>query len=177
MCIFITVIAKASDKELVSDILINAGCRAEVIDNPSLGKRISEDEIQFISTTGHCNCDTVLGYEPDSSSDKFAANIKKLKRKKWSQAKIDRYIVDQEKTAEKKENQKLARGGDSVEMWADIISTALDGGAQKLGLFFRMYSGLIVSENFEPTVRTVKFKDFEKREFRELKENEICYFR
>lgn len=176
MCIFITVICAGSDEDLISGILINAGRSAEVIDNPSLRKSIDEGDIQFITTNGHCDCGTILGDEPQGISDKFAADIKKLKRKKWSQAKIDRYVADQKKTAKKREKQREAHGGDSAEMWADIISKAMTSGAQKIGLFYRMYSGLILNERFEPTVRSVNLKEFEKIEFRLLKENEICYF-
>ena len=173
MCIFITLIAKRSDKDLISNILINAGRRAEVIDNPSLRKSIGEDDIQLVTTNGHCDCGTVLGDEPQNVSDKFAPDIKKLKRKKWSQAKIDRYIEDQKKKVKKLE----ASGSDSLELWADIISMALTSGAQHVGLFYRMYSGLMETETFEPTTRNVNFKVFENTEFRQLRENEVCYFR
>ena len=177
MCIFITVIAKRSDKDLISNILIKAGRRAEIIDNPSLRKMMSEDDIQFVTTNGHCDCNTVLGDAPQIHSDALSINIKRLKRKKWSQSKIDRYVADQEKTAEKKEKQREVSSGDSVEMWTNIISTALTSGAQQIGLFYRMYSGLMESECFEPTVRKVNFKDFESTEIRLLKENEVCCFR
>ena len=139
---------------------------------------MDEDEVQLLTTNRHCDCGTVLGDAPtDEERDtSFRMEIKKLKRKKWSQAKIDRYIADREKTKMKKEQSRQDQGGDNVEMWADIVSTTLNEGASRVGLFYRMYSGLIVNEVFEPRKRNVKFCDLQDADFKTLNENEILYF-
>jgi hypothetical protein len=80
MCIFITLIAKASDKEIVSEILVNAGRRAELIDNPYLRAATAPDEIQLLTTNGHCDCETALGCEPmDTSAKNFEPIVTEAK--------------------------------------------------------------------------------------------------
>ena len=115
MCIYITVIAKLSDQDLISDILKKTGRCAELIDNPSLRKFMDEDEVQLLTTNKHCDCGTVLGDAPvdEENGTALKAEIKKLKRKKWSQAKIDRYVADREKTKIKK--------NEAVRIWAGTV--------------------------------------------------------
>lgn len=171
MCIFITLITKTSDKDLVSEILTDAGRRAELIDNPSLRAAIAEDEIQLLTTNGHCDCDTVLGYGPvDNSVSNFEDEVRKLRRKKWSQSKIDRYIEGRRKAEEKKASN---RASDSLELWENVITEAQQTGVSRIGLFHRMYSGNITTEHFEPSVTETKLSE---QALRFMPENEIIYF-
>jgi len=85
----------------------------------------------------------VLGDEPsnEQNDEALKTEIRKLRRKKWSEAKIGRYLEDRDKAKEKRDRSRQDQGGDSVELWSDIFSTALCEGATRVGLFYRMYSG------------------------------------
>ena len=177
MCIFITLIAKACDKEIVSDVLMQVGRRAELVDNPSLRKVIGSDEIQLLTTNGHCDCGTVLGDGPvDETQDKFATKISKLRRKKWSQAKIDKYIQNRKKAENKKAASRIEQAPDSAEIWEFIIKEVRDKGASPIGLFYRMYRGFVEDEVFEPSIRRTKNLPGNAQEFRSMKENEVSFF-
>ena len=171
MCIFITLITKASDKSVVSEILLNAGRHADLIDNLSLRAAIAEDEIQLLTTNGHCDCDTALGHDSVKNAVKnFDEEVRKLRRKKWSQGKIDRYLEDRRKAEEKKMS---GRTSDSVDLWESVIAEAHKHNVSRIALFYTMYSGAIISEIIQPTVtETTLWQDTLKT----MAENEIVYF-
>jgi hypothetical protein len=171
MCIFITLIAKASDKEIVSEILVNAGRRAELIDNPYLRAATAPDEIQLLTTNGHCDCETVLGCgSMDTSAKNYEDEARKLRRKKWSQGKIERYIEDRRKAEEKKAS---SRATDSLDLWEGVIREAYKRNVSRIGLFYTMYSGTIATENFEPIVTEAKLSQ---DALRSMVEGNILYF-
>lgn len=171
MCIFITLIAKASDKNVVAEILTDAGRRADLIDNPSLRLAIAPDEIQFLTTNGHCDCDTVLGCGAvEASAKSLEDEVRKLRRKKWSQGKIDRYIEDRQKAELKKA---FSRDSDSLELWDGIIIEAHRRGVSRIGLFYKMYGGEIATEDFKPNVTKTKLSQ---DALRFMVETEITYF-
>ena len=138
---------------------------------------MGEDEIQLLTTNGMCDCDTALGFDPQGDTDTLDAEIKKLRRRKWSQSKIDRYLFDREKKLKKIERSNAARGGDSVAMWTDVISTVLNGGASEVGLFYRMYNGTVENEIFQANVMKIDFCNFGEAQFTTMEESAIYYFR
>lgn len=174
MCIFITVIAKASDREVVSKALVYNGRRADVVNNTCLQTVMSDDYIQLLSTNGHCDCDTVLGRDDKDESNRLRSKeIARLKRKKWSASKIDRYLSDRDKSANKRD----ICWSDSLELWEKIISEALQGGASSVGLFFHMYRGEVTGEKMNVTARKVDFITSKTDALKTAAEDELLYFK
>ena len=173
MCIFITVVAKSADKDVVLKALVSNGRRADVVNNTCLQTAMSDDEIQFLSTNGHCDCDTVLGRDDQDDSIRLRSKeIARLKRKKWSVSKIDRYFLDRDKTANKRD----IRRSDSLELWEKVISDALKGGASGIGLFFHMYRGEVTGEKMNVTARKADFITSKKDALKTAVEDELLYF-
>jgi len=155
MCHFITLIVPTDDADAVRAVMDRHGRAATEIENPSVGRVLRDNEHQFLTTRGHCDCGTVLAPRHDAS-EAFEAKLSKeaarWQRKGWSATKITRAIEDQRK-ADARPN---GNAGDGLELWQVILREL--GDELKLsyaGLFVRFYSGAIGTEEFHITRREV----------------------
>ena len=156
MCHFVTLIAPTEDADAVRAVMERYGRAAKPIDNPSIRKVLRDGERQYLTTSGHCDCGTVLAPRhdtPQAFEDKLAKEAARMKRKGWSEAKIARAIEDQRK-ADARPN---GGGSDSLELW----NSALHDLGKELrlpyaGLFVRFYSGAIATEAFHASRRQVQ---------------------
>jgi hypothetical protein len=155
MCHFITLIAPTEDADAVRAVMERHGRAADPIDNPSIRKVLRENERQYVTTRGHCDCGTVLAPRHDTPAafeDKLAKEAARMKRKGWSEAKIARAVEDRRK-ADARPN---GGGSDSLELWNAVLHDLHE--TLKLsyaGLFVRLYSGVIATEAFRATRRQV----------------------
>jgi hypothetical protein len=158
MCHFITLIASTQDDEAVREIMKRHGRNAAPIDNPSVRNVLANGERQYLTTSGHCDCGTILASNQDNAGNfekEIAHDVARMRRKGWSGTKIDRAIEGRRKAFAKPRQS----SSDSFELW----SAALQGiGSQlklaSVGLFIRFYSGAVTTETFEASRREVSAK-------------------
>ena len=153
MCHFITATLPAkTDVKRAADIFARHKLRFETIENETVRKHLEVGDLYILTTTGHCDCGTVLGSqyrEPEPTSEQKEQfrkrDIEKLKKKGWSQSKIDRWIKEAELTEEKeKRSVELAHeygvrfASDWVAFIQDILNSRV---ADRIGLLVHSYSG------------------------------------
>src|SRR5690349_11944211 len=144
MCHFITLIVPPTDPERLNQILQAHGRVAATIRNPSLAALLDSGDLQF-RTARTCDCGTVLApaQPEDEAARGAAAEIVKLRKRGWSEAKIERSLANREHA------QATARkpSVDSLAMWTAVIQAMLaEPNVTHLGLFLHFYAGDIESE-------------------------------
>jgi len=149
MCHFITLIAPTDNAAAVDTIMRAHGRIGRMIDNPSIAAQLEPGERQYLTTPGHCDCGTVLaprhGRRAEDLEQELAKQPARLRRQKWSEAKIARAIEDRRKAAARPGG----NGPDSLEQWAALLPDLrqrLD--LPHVGLLVHLYSGDIDSEQF-----------------------------
>lgn len=152
------------------------------MDNDSVKHVIGRDYIQFLSFTSHCDCGTILGSIPTESEitenevrqeEADEKERKSLKRKKWSDSKIDRYFKDKTNAASNKPAETYI---DSFENWALKVSKALKFATSRIGLFFHDYSGSLQYENVNLAEKAVYTQKYILTGLRQLKQDELIWF-
>jgi hypothetical protein len=116
MCYYITLVVPTQDADAVRTVMYQHGREATPIDNPAIRKVLRDDERQYLTTRGHCDCGTVLAHRydtPEHFEDKLDKEAVRMRRKGWSEAKIARAIDDQRKAGARP----IGRGSDSLELW------------------------------------------------------------
>lgn len=155
MCHFVTLIAPTENADAVRTVMERHGRAASPIDNPSIKKVLHDGERQYLTTSGHCDCGTVLAPRyntPEAFEAQLAKEVARMKRKGWSATKVARAIEDRRK-ADARPN---GGGSDSLELWNAALHDL--GKELKLpyaGLFVRFYSGAIATESFSASRRLV----------------------
>ena len=149
MCHFITLIAPTGDAAAVRAVMERHGRAATPVENASVRTILKDEEHQFLTTRGHCDCGTVLAARHDThdgfeeESTKAAA---RMRRKGWSEAKITRAIEN-----ERKADARPAGGGpDSIELWNTVLrDLTKELNLPYAGLMVRFYSGSVATESFK----------------------------
>ena len=157
MCYYIT--ATLPDSAAFDDIR-EIGRRHAVGLKPSLNDAVQEqllkDERQFLTTTGHCDCGTVLGSRRqerrrakhrDSGIQRKAA---KLRKDGWSESKVQRWL-DQHSVIESRDDRVVAVHADrrrpEAAGWQEFVTeTLLLGKARRVGLLLHWYRGFTDAE-------------------------------
>src|SRR5687768_4371393 len=98
MCYYITATVPVSaDLQRLREIGRIHSVALQSVANPLLQRQLHEDERQFLTTGGHCDCGTVLGArrrereqkaEPDHATQRKAIALGKAG---WSAAKVKRW--------------------------------------------------------------------------------------
>jgi hypothetical protein len=122
MCQFnLAILDKVSDESKLKDIFERNGFNFTLLQNQNLNKLISPDLKVIFTTKSHCDCGSAIGIGTTDNSIKrdIEKEIKKLKRKKWSDSKIQKYLDNKEKAELKKQSET----GDVNKRELDIDST------------------------------------------------------
>lgn len=153
MCHFITATLPGEiDPKKAVEIFARHKLGFKEIENESVRHHLEPGDIYILTTSGHCDCGTVLGSQyrdpelTDEQKESFRKrDIEKLKKKGWSQAKIDRWLKEAELTADKeKRGEELEHeygvrfASDWVAFIGDILSSKV---ASRVGLLVHSYSG------------------------------------
>ena len=153
MCHFITATLPGdADQKQVAEIFARHKLNFEEIENESVRQFLNPGDIYILTTSGHCDCGTVLGSryrEPEPTAEEKAKfrkrDIEKLQKKGWSQTKIDRWLKEAELTADKeKRGEELAHeyGVRFALDWVAFIRDILNlKAADRIGLLVHSYNG------------------------------------
>ena len=124
--------------------------------HPGVARQLWAEEKYFLTTRGMCDCGTEIGalrradqslppHDPD-----FSRELKKLKKKGWSDAKIDRWLSDSRADAQRKHAgalQRLTGPHPEVLRWIEFVSAALnEQRASWIGVLLHWYHRRLDSE-------------------------------
>lgn len=174
MCQFITLIVPTDDANAVRAVMERHGRAARPLDNPSIRKVLLPGERQYLTTSGHCDCGTVLIPSPDTFEDDLARKTARLARTGWSPAKIARAVEGQRKAHARPPR---VSPPDSLDLWEAVLGDL--GQALKLphaGLLVRMYSGSPNTDAFIASRRQVPRNIQPRAALGSLQEDEITVF-
>ncbi|HOY80103.1 MAG TPA: hypothetical protein PLN33_19985 [Hyphomonadaceae bacterium] len=171
MCSYITLIVRGEVSGIPA-ALERRGRKASVIDNPSIRKVLTADETQFLTTAAHCDCGTVLGARVQEGGVRdIESEVRRLRKKGWSAAKIDRLLRDQQKAREKLGREPI----DSFVFWADILNDVLAlRGVNGAGLLVHQYSGSIADEHVSAQRREIRRGEIEV-ELPRMREDDLLF--
>ena len=159
MCHYITItLAGAYDLEKVNTLAKPFSIRLVQVDNRSVTKFMEPDEGYFYTTTGHCDCGTDLCARQKETErakgvyEQFVRKEKKYRQKGWSEAKIERWRVQQEDMIRRQHGgkpKKPAPGRDCIR-YTDFFNTLFEQtNVQKAGFLLHFYGGGISTEKIE----------------------------
>ncbi|MFL9449575.1 hypothetical protein AB0758_00275 [Tolypothrix bouteillei VB521301_2] len=154
MCYFITAaLPKDTDLKSASALFEQFKLGFEIIDNPHIKAQLPLGEYYVLTTRSQCDCGTVLGSLYCETSSKLLADsseIQKLKKKGWSEGKIQRWISEKEKIWEKNERMvqgNLERGKAEASVWLEFLTSVLESiPTKRISLLLHWYKRGIANE-------------------------------
>lgn len=176
MCHFITATLPAGlSSEAVETIARNHGRNWLSASNKYVARHLDDGEQYFYTTRGHCDCGTSLGSSRagDKDESKLAKQLKKLRRKGWSEAKIDRWLKDKEKARSNRPEPE-----NDAAIWVALIDNVLGStDAKYVGLLLHFYSGDLNDEQIAIShVETVPRSELTEDRLRAIHEDVLYRF-
>jgi hypothetical protein len=152
MCRFITaVVPTVTDLQASRPLLDNYGMSFKEIRNSFIEAQLGGDRY-VRATRSVCDCDSALGSASDqqetSQADRtHAAEIEKLRKKGWSQHKIERWLAEKSGSSDRHQRQDQSNHDAELTHWREFIGALLsDGFTKRLGLLLHMYNGRLEDE-------------------------------
>lgn len=168
MCHFITLIVRGELPDLAA-VMKRHGRSATPIDNPSIRGILSADEAQFLTTSGHCDCGTVLAARSVEQYDPLK-EAARLRRKGWSDAKIARSLRDSERA-----DSRPTKHIDSFEFWNAVLEdVAAMPRIKGVGLLVHAYEGDVGNEEFQAARRDLSGGNFAEA-LANMREDELLF--
>ena len=140
----------------------------ERMEKHSLQSTLREGETYYLTTRGTCDCGTSLGilHDDERPEPDYERKKKKLRKKRWSDQKIERWIEDKRRDLEKamdRNTHHLSNPPIEVVHWLRLISDVLDAkAASYVGLLKHWYNGLIETERINIVDRRwIPYKDLD----------------
>jgi len=125
------------------------GINFSVCENSFVQSQLKPSEIYLIKTNKHCDCGTELGFlnrlkkKEDSGENKLS----QLRKKGWSEAKIERWLNDK---SNKQPFDPLGKKYPDLENWNSFIQTLFaQTKIKKFGLLLHWYRGDVFSERIK----------------------------
>ena len=145
MCHFITaVLPTAEPPPLLRALVERSGLLFEPLHNPHVAGQLDAGEGYFRATDCMCDCGTGLG-SAEATESRFESRLRAIRRKKkgWSEARLRRWVEQQETNRRSAERKAAARASTpTAEQWAGFLTEAIDlGEATYVGLLLHWYDG------------------------------------
>lgn len=155
MCYFITgLLGPGVDAAKVRQIAAPFRIQWSSIDNPAIRKQLRLGETYYYTTWGMCDCGTTVGSRNTDSHRprNYSRKVAKLLKQGWSEAKIARWMSDQEAVAARQEREKAERGsvqGANNQEWTAFVQEVLsEQVATSIGILLHFYSHSVDDEPF-----------------------------
>jgi hypothetical protein len=152
MCRFVTAVLPASADAAALDALVRSfGRRLLPIHAGGVRAHLREDERYFLTTLGHCDCDTSLGTGSardavggDGMDARSAKDAERLRRKGWSDARIARSLASRSEADARAREQSGRDRRVDAERWRDCLQAVLASGhTDRIALLLHDYSGAL----------------------------------
>lgn len=159
MCHFITAFLSAdADAAAVAQLAEHHKLRWRALTNPSVQRHLRAGETYYVTTRNMCDCGTPLGSARQATAADSMSAIelekerKKLRKKGWSDSKIDRHFHDQQAARTRQAGAEAARmptaDDPAITRWLTLIRTVHERRlATTIGLLLHMYRGGLETEN------------------------------
>ena len=157
MCHYITAtMGPNSDESAVRRLAKASLLKWEPLDKPGVMTQLRSGERYFLTTRGMCDCGTEIGVSvrtartlPPRDPD-LSREIKKIKKKGWTDAKIDRWIEQTKSDVARKHldsETRLCGPHPEVDRWIQFVSSVLAGNyADWIGILVHWYGGNVATE-------------------------------
>ncbi len=171
MCYHITATLPQGTKlDAIQQIIDRYDMAFAPLENAHVKAQLNPGALYFLTTKGHCDCDTVLGYASTGQLRESILQSKKyqtLKKKRWSEAKLNAWIEEKiKKESEKKSKHRRTYSPIELEKrtsrWINFIRNMLQSGSiSHIGLLKHWYKGSLETEE-------ISLKDKQKVRINEL---------
>lgn len=147
MCLYITAtLPRGAKLDCVATIFDAYKLSFETVSNPYVLEQLPPGEVYVSTTSSHCDCGSALGSPGGRDGDKavsYEHELKKLRRKGWSETKILRWLEQKERTKEKHVREDEARAESNTPVpryWVDFISAVLNSKCtDRVGILLHFY--------------------------------------
>ena len=150
MCIYISaIVPKNADLPRLSEIAASFKKDLQPFKNASIQKFLNPNESLFLTTRGHCDCDSAIGSSRSTRRKLRDIDEERLKlaKKGWSHGKIERSLAQRMEQILKREEDQNSQAGKDLENWLGFLLAALGmGKAPYVGLLTHHYSGSLGAE-------------------------------
>ena len=158
MCHFITAFLSAdAEQDAVSKLAKANLLRWLPLRNPGVERHLRPGETYYFTTKNMCNCGTALGsgrhesVASDTASRHELKERKKLRKKGWTEAKIDRHFHDQQAARQRQAQAEIARlptaSDPEIVRWLTFIRGVHERRlASSVGMLLHMYHGGLETE-------------------------------
>ena len=122
--------------------------------NAIVSSQLRPEELYLRATKDYCDCDTILGSLNQLKEYQTLLNSKKVKtlrKKKWTEEEIDKWINEKLKKKEPKIGKKLTQLEEEQEInrWLDLLHGLLDSKkVSRIGLLKHWYTKGLQDEEF-----------------------------
>ena len=169
MCHFITATLPAdANIEVVGQLARRAGRIWQPVKTSPALDRLQPGETYYYTTPNFCDCGTVLGRMGGAEIAEQQRKIRRLEKRGWSTAKIDRWVADRNKSI----------GRSDIHAWFDFLTAALSSGATaSVGLLLHFYAQSVHDEQFEFHRQNVSMAEIDADFLLGLEEDRLYVFR
>ncbi|HEY3321904.1 MAG TPA: hypothetical protein VGP72_15660 [Planctomycetota bacterium] len=153
MCYFITIVL---DSRLdASRIAVAKPLSPWPYTNPNLVAQLSAHDALYCAMKGSCHCGTVLAsaHQRQASGARYEEKTNKklteLRRKGWSEHKIQRWLEQRESQAERMRHDPAAYDAKpEVSAWLSLPQAVHAAGGREFGVLLHFYAADVENENF-----------------------------
>ncbi|PQO45622.1 hypothetical protein [Blastopirellula marina] len=178
MCQFNTaVMAPDGNESLVRRLAESSRLKWVQLDNPHVMGQLEPGEAYFFTTHGMCDCGSDIGGArqprvPFGRVPNYEQDVKKLRKRGWSDARIERRMRQQRDDQERKQADWKARqqtAGEELDRWVLFLKSVVQqGAADWIGVMHHMYRGRIDAETIPFERRWVKIDMLDPKMLHEL---------
>ena len=157
MCKFITAVLPADADVVALDALMRRfDRRLLAMADSGIRSHLRKNERYFLTTLGHCDCDTALGIDapddgavavesaPGDPGARWTKAADRLRRKGWSESKIARSLAPQIESEARVRERFAQTYRTDAERWRDCLQAVLASGAtDRIALLVREYCGAL----------------------------------
>jgi hypothetical protein len=121
------------------------GMYFSTIDNRSIKEQLNSGDLYGRINNNYCDCGTILGSQYDNTPRIDKKEIDELKKKNWSESKINRWVESKKFEIEKEERkQRLSKEVSKKDgnNWTNFLNSILtDKITSRIGILFHWYHG------------------------------------
>lgn len=180
MCQFnLLIIDKKANSDNLKRTIVDIGFGYRELENENLRSQVGADKRIILTTKGHCDCGSVIGINYQASSLKIdiEKKRKKLRKRKWSESKIERYLTDHLRTQSKKEETSELGNESETHKWLTVIRILIKS-EKKIGILFHQFNGLIEMEEIGiEQINKIPMGLLNKESLMNFKENELNWIK
>ena len=187
MCHFITGVFSGNvTVESINAIGKDFELKFENCENDFIQSQLKTSEHYIAKVSKYCDCGTLLGSLNEEKANNIQrtekAELEKLKKKGWSDSKIERFIADKNKNIQKHAfsfEQQREHAIENIKEWTDFINRLFaKTSIETFGLLLHWYSGSVENERIKINGKEIVSKiDFTGMKLLEMEEGKLYLIR